>query len=199
MTETVVLTESLVVGSKSRHASGWWAMLTLVATEAALFAYLFFSYFYIATHAVGPWPPPGPLKVGLSIPGTLVLIAGSVAMWWGERGIERGRIRQLNISLAISVALGIAFLALESIEWSRQPFMLSTSAYSSLYFVITGFHMLHVIVGVIMLAVLLMWSGMHYFDANRHAAVSIAVIYWHFVTFIWLAVFFTFYVMPHLG
>jgi heme/copper-type cytochrome/quinol oxidase subunit 3 len=68
-----------------------------------------------------------------------------------------------------------------------------------LYFTITGFHMLHVIVGLLMLAVLLLWTAFGYFCADRHSAVSIGVMYWHFVTIVWLAVFFTFYITPRLG
>ena len=53
--------------------------------------------------------------------------------------------------------------------------------------------------GVLMLASLLLWTVLGHFDENRHSAVSIGVIYWHFVTAVWIAVFFTFYIAPRLG
>jgi heme/copper-type cytochrome/quinol oxidase subunit 3 len=197
MTEAAVA-RTLPVGSKGRHASGWWGMLSVIATEATLFAYLLFSYFYIASHAVTTWPPHGPPGLGLAIPGTLVLVAGSGTMWWGERGIARGRAVQLMAGIGLSLLLGIAFIAMEGIEWAGEPFHLASGVYSSLYFTITGFHLAHVVVGLAMLAVLLAWTALGCFDAERHSAVSIGVLYWHFVTIVWLAVFFTFYIAPRL-
>lgn len=199
MVEVALSKTTLPVGSKGRDASGYWGMLTMIATEAALFAYLLFSYFYIASHAPAPWPPHGAPSLTLAIPGTLVLLVGSVTMWWGERGIERGRVGQLIAGLIVSIALAIAFIVLEGTEWAGKPFTLGSSAYSSLYFTITGFHLAHVLVGVLILAALLLWTLLGHFDANRHSAVSIGVIYWHFVTAVWVAVFFTFYIAPRLG
>lgn len=188
----------LPVGSKGRLSSGWWGMLTVLATEAALFAYLLFSYYYIAAQHTGPWPPGGVPKLELAIPGTIVLLLGSATMAWGEAGVRRGRRGQLLAGLGISIVLALVFVVLEGIEWSRKGFTLMTDAYGSLYFTVTGFHLLHVLVGVLMLAMLFVWSALRYFGVRRHSTVSIAVMYWHFVTAVWVAVFFTFYVTPYL-
>lgn len=199
MSELVVYPAQLPVGSKAHHASGWWGMLTVIATEGVLFAYLLFSYFYIASHAAPPWPPAGPPKLSLAIPCTIVLLLGSVTAWWAERGIDRGNQKQCMAGFAASVALGIAFLVLEGLDWARAPFHLTSGAYSSLYFTITGFHIAHVLVGMLLLIVLFLWTALGYFDAKRHSALSIGVLYWHFVTVVWLAVFLTFYIAPRLG
>lgn len=190
--------QALPVGSKGRLSSGWWGMLVVIATEAALFAYLLFSYFYISAQTVGPWPPNGPPELQLAIPGTFLLMLGSVTMWWGERGIRAGRRGQLLGGLAASITLGVGFTVLEVIEWSRKGFTLSTHAYGSLYFTVTGFHLTHVLVGVVMLVMLFIWTLLGYFGVRRHSTVAIAVMYWHFVTVVWVAVFLTFYVSPYL-
>jgi cytochrome c oxidase subunit 3 len=195
-TEALYRGEALPVGSKGRLSSGWWGMITVIATEAALFAYLLFSYFYIASQNGGAWPPGGPPKLDLAIPGTVVLLLGSVTMWWGERGIRAGKRSQLLIGLGASVLLGLAFVVLEGIEWSRKDFTPATHAYGSLYFVVTGFHLTHVLVGVLMLVMLFVWTLLGYFGVRRHSTVAIAVMYWHFVTVVWVAVFLTFYVSP---
>jgi cytochrome c oxidase subunit 3 len=195
-TEALYHGEALPVGSKGRLSSGWWGMITVIATEAALFAYLLFSYFYIASQNGGAWPPGGPPKLDLAIPGTVVLLLGSVTMWWGERGIRAGKRSQLLIGLGASVLLGLAFVVLEGIEWSRKDFTPATHAYGSLYFVVTGFHLTHVLVGVLMLVMLFVWTLLGYFGVRRHSTVAIAVMYWHFVTVVWVAVFLTFYVSP---
>ena len=157
MAEMLVASKGLPVGSKGRFASGWWGMVALIATESALFAYLFFSYYYLASHAVGAWPPQGDPDLTIALPGTLILIAGSVVMWWGERGIERGKPLRLKIGLIAAILLGISFVILEILEWKGQPFTLSSSPYSWLYFTITGFHMLHVVIGLFVLSALTVW------------------------------------------
>jgi len=190
--------EALPVGSKGRLSSGWWGMLVLVATEAALFAYLLFSYFYVAAQSTGPWPPGGPPKLQLAGTGTILLVAGSVTMWWGEKGIRAGKRGQLLIGLAASALLGVAFIALEALEWSHKDFTPASNAYGSLYFTVTGFHLAHVLVGVGMLAILFIWTLLGYFGVRRHSTISTAVIYWHFVTAVWVAVFLSLYVSPYL-
>jgi cytochrome c oxidase subunit I+III len=186
------------LGEAGPLATGRQGMLTLILTEATLFAYLFFSYFYLASHAIGEWPPSGPPGFTISVPGTLILILGSVVVWWGERGIERGRKAPLIGGLAAALVLGTVFIGMQFYEWAHQPFLLSTGVYSSLYFTITGFHILHVVVGLLMLAVLLIWTARGHFDAERHGDVSIGALYWHFVTLVWLAVFGIFYIAPRL-
>jgi len=188
----------LPVGSKGRLSSGWWGMWTVIATEAALFSYLFFSYYYTRSHAIGPWPPGGPPKLELAVIGTVLLLLGSFTMWWGERGIRAGDRGKLLLGLGSSVLLAVVFVVLEGIEWSHKDFSWSSHVYGSLYFTITGFHMLHVIVGAVMLSFLFVWTLLGYFGARRHSTVSIAVLYWHFVAAVWVIVFFTFYILPLL-
>lgn len=193
------LTAPLPVGSKGRLSSGWWGMWAVIGTEVALFAYLFFSYFYIAAQVHGAWPPDGPPKLQIAVLDTVILVAGSVSMGWGERGIRAGRRRQLLIGTGATLVLGIIFFALQLLEWHAKPFSIHSSVYGSLYFTVTGFHMAHVLVGLVILGVLFVWTLLGYFDERRHSGLSIGVIYWHFVTAVWFAVFTTFYVTPYLS
>lgn len=199
MNQAVDPARALPVGSKGRHSSGWWGMVALVATEAAVFAYLLFSYYYEMAHSLHPWPLGGPPKLNISVPGTLILVAGSFVMYWGERGIKRGVNWRLITGLAVSIGLALVFLGLQGFEWYNKHTDLSTDNYSSLYYVITGFHMAHVAVGILILAVTLLWACLSYFTPQRHSAVTIAGLYWHFVTVVWLFLFFTFYILPRLG
>ncbi|MGI9169684.1 MAG: cytochrome c oxidase subunit 3, partial [Caulobacteraceae bacterium] len=144
------------------------------------------------------WLPEPHPHLRLSAPNTVILLTSSVAVWWGERGIKRGAVRQHLIGFGAGAALGIAFLVVQGFEWRAKAFSLASSAYGSLYFTITGFHMAHVIVGVAMLGVVWTWSALGYFNPRRHSPVMIASTYWHFVDAIWLAVFFTFYVTRYL-
>jgi cytochrome c oxidase subunit 3 len=198
MTDAFPIGEPLPVGSKDRNSTAWLGALCLIATEGSLFAYLLFSYAYAASqHGAGWLPTPYP-SFKYSLLGTIILLLSSVAVWWGERGVKRGRRLQHLGGLAIAVALGLLFLVVQLFEWKSKTFSLSSSGYGSFFFTITGFHMAHVIVGVTALAAVLGWAVAGYFGPRRYAHVMIASIYWHFVDAVWLAVFFTFYVAPYL-
>jgi len=190
----------LPVGSISTHAAGWWAIITIMLSEGALFAYLQFSYYYLTVQSHrGPWPPGGQPSLDLSLPNTIILILSSVAVWFGERGIKRGGQLRLMGGLVIGFALGALFVYIQSLEWQSKDFSIVSNAYGSLFFTVTGFHMAHLVVGLLVLLPLIVWSALGYFDAGRHAAISIGAIYWHFVDAVWITVFFTFYITPYLS
>lgn len=180
-------------------STAWWGMAFLILTEGSLFAYLFFSYFYLASQSTGAWPPDGPPELTKASINTVLLLSSSVAAWWGERGIEAGSRRRLSIGLALATVLGVVFLGIQAHEWATRPFAFSSSPYSSLYFVITGFHGAHVVVGLLMLVALLTWNLMKRFDRDWHLEVSVGIVYWHFVDLVWLAVYSALYVSPHLS
>ena len=201
MPDPIAANGVLPVGALDTRASGWWAMIFTIFTEAALFAYLLFSYYYLAVqpHAPGTFPQGGAPDLTLALPNTMILLASSVAVGWAQLGIEHGSRRRLVTGLAVGAGLGLVFLAIQYFEWAQKPFGLSSTPYASLYFVVTGFHMAHVVVGVAMLLVLSFWSARGYFDSRRFAHVHIGALYWHFVDAVWLAVFVTFYLTPLLG
>lgn len=201
MAERVFLERKLPVGAIDTRASGWWAMIFTIFTEASLFAYLLFSYYYLAVqpHLPGTFPQGGAPDLSLALPDTFILLASSLAVAWAQFGIEHGSRRRLVAGLGIGAILGIAFVVIQVFEWAGKPFALASSPYSSLYFTITGFHMAHVTVGVFILLALTYWSGKGYFNRIRYAHIHIGALYWHFVDAVWIGIFFTFYLTPLLG
>jgi heme/copper-type cytochrome/quinol oxidase subunit 3 len=190
--------DSLPVGGFGRNHVAWWGVLCLIATEASLFAYLLFSYYYIGLQYGPAWLPARHPSLMLSAPDTVVLLLSSVAVWWGEKGVIQGRRRQQLAGLAIAILLGAIFIAVQLVEWSQKRFGIASSSYGSLYYTITGFHMAHVVVGLIVLATLLGWSVAGLFGQRRHTPILIGSAYWHFVDVVWLFVFSTFYLTPYL-
>lgn len=188
----------LPVGSTDGRETGWWGMMTLIATEASLFGYLLFGYYYFAAQFGRSWLPEKLPEFRLSLPNTLILILSSAAIWWAERAMKRGRSGQSALATGVAIILGAAFTGIQLLEWSRKDFSLATNSYGSFYFVTTGFHMAHVLAGLLLLAGAGLWTLMGWFDQRRHAPLSIAAVYWHFVDAVWLAVFFTYYVSPRL-
>ena len=95
--------------------------------------------------------------------------------------------------------MGAAFVALTLYEWSGKSFTLTTSAYSSIYFVLIGAHLTHLSLGLLALAFVLAWSMLGYVKSvgdEQHR--TLATLYWHFVDAVWLFVLFTVYLSPRL-
>jgi cytochrome c oxidase subunit III len=198
MSDATLLERPLPIRGTHWQSTAWWGMAFLILTEGSLFAYLFFSYFYLASQSTGPWLPHGPPDLVNASIGTVLLLSSSGLAWWGERGIARGNRRRLAIGLTATIVVGTVFIAIQGHEWATRPFQFSSSPYSSLYYVITGFHGAHVIVGLLMLAALLSWTLMGRFARGWHLEVSIGIVYWHFVDLVWLAVYASLYLSPRL-
>ena len=197
MSELTLRERVLPIGSFGRKSSGWFGVWTLVLTETAIFAYLLFSYFYLASQANGDWPLGGVPSLKLALPNTLILLLSSAALIWAERsGARRGRRGQLLCGLALSLILGIVFVIVQLREWRGKPFSVRSGTYGSSYFTVTGFHLAHVIVGLLILSALFIWALRGYFDPQRHAPLTIGAIYWHFVDVVWLIVFTALYIVP---
>jgi heme/copper-type cytochrome/quinol oxidase subunit 3 len=190
---------NLPVGPLGRHGNGWWGAATLIATEAALFVYVLFAYYYSgATAHIGWLLEPAP-SLKLAAPDTLLLLASSVAAWLGERGILAQRRPQALFGFGLAILMGIVFVAVQWLEWRGKPYGIGTSSYASLYYVTTGMHIAHVIAGIGVLIAIFTWTALDYFSPRRNLVVSAGVLYWHFVDVVWLFVFTTYYLTPYLG
>ncbi|MDD5266534.1 MAG: cytochrome c oxidase subunit 3 [Methylococcales bacterium] len=198
MAEAMQQDKPLPVGSEGKRSGGWWGVLALIVTEGSLFGYLLFTYFYLASQTEQHWPPEG--LPALAVPGmnTLILLSSSVFVWACERCIKYRQLRWSLASMALAFILGVCFVVIQLNEWSKKTYDMTSDLYGSLYFTITGFHLLHVVVGLIILLMLLLWIALGYFDDRRYAAVTIGGLYWHFVDVVWLFVFTTLYLSPYL-
>ncbi|MBV9619948.1 MAG: cytochrome c oxidase subunit 3, partial [Gammaproteobacteria bacterium] len=159
--------QSLPVGPVGRRGLGWWGVATLIASEGALFAYLLFAYYYLGAAAGPGWvlEPHPPLH--LALPNTLLLLASSLVAWWAEHGVLQRARGQALLGFALTFIMGTVFAAVQFYEWHAKPFRLGDSSYASLYFATTGFHMAHVLVGVAVLGVILLWTALDYFSPRR--------------------------------
>ncbi len=199
MTETASSVGTLPVGPIGRRGLGWWGVGTLVATESALFAYLLFAYFYTGATASAGWVLEAHPSLKVALPNTLLLVASSFVAWWGERGVLHRRRPQALWGFGLACLMGTVFALVQLHEWHTKPFRIGTSSYGSLYFLTTGLHEAHVVVGLLVLAALFLWTALDYFSPRRRLSVSAGILYWHFVDIVWLFVFSTYYLTPYLG
>jgi cytochrome c oxidase subunit III len=200
MVETVVSSPvNLPVGPIRRHGIGWWGVGTLIASEGALFIYLLFAFYYTGATAAAGWllDPSPALK--LALPNTFLLLLSSLAAWWGEQGILKRDRRRALIGFGLAFLMGTVFVVVQLLEWHSKTYGIGTSSYASLYFVTTGFHIAHVIVGLTVLIAIFVWTALDFFSPRRRLVVSAGVLYWHFVDVVWLFVFTTYYLTPYLG
>ena len=131
----------------------------------------------------------------------MLLLASSAAAWFGERGIlHTGAPAGTRRIRRGASSWGPPFVIVQWFEWHAKAFSLGTSSYASLYFVTTGFHIGHVIVGTRGAGRDLWLDGASTTSARAAGlTVSAGVVYWHFVDIVWLFVFATYYITPYLG
>lgn len=190
---------ALPVGTVSDvRSSGMLGMMALILTEATIFGYLIFGYFYTAASAHGAWPPQGPPRLGYGVANLVLALASAAAVWWAEREIGAGRARRTALGLTVALVLGLVVLAVQWLDW-RAHAALTTGAYRSLYLTILGVHAAHLLVGLVVLAALIAWALLGYFGPARAAPVRIGAAYWYFVVAAEVAVFATLTLSPHLG
>ena len=199
MSDLVAHPDTLPYGAVEKRGVGWWGALTLIGAEAALFGYLLFAYAYTALQIGPAFLPTKPPELALALPNTAILLASSVVVWWGEKAIKAGRAGRLIGAFALAFVMGAVFVGIQLKEWRGKEFTIQSSPYGSFYYTITGFHMAHVLAGLLGLLAIVVWASRGYFDRRRNVAVSIAAVYWHFVDVVWLLVFTAFYLAPRLG
>jgi len=149
------------------------------------------------------WPTNGPENVGgefkpmgawgLPAINTVILLSSGVTVTWAHWGLKKANRGQLILGLLATVILGFAFVGLQAYEYMEAyhdyNLKLSTGAYGSTFFMLTGFHGLHVTVGAIMLLVVMLRSMKGHFTEENHFAFEAAAWYWHFVDVVWLGLF----------
>ena len=192
-----LLIRPLPVGSKGKLSGGWWGILALIVTEGSLFGYLLFAYFYLASQAEQQWPPAGLPDLLLPSINTAILLVSSVCVWASERASKKNK-PPWGIALGRWQSYWSLFVGIQLNEWDKKTYGMTSDLYGSLYYTITGFHLLHVVIGLAILLLLLVWISLSYFNEKRHIAITIGGVYWHFVDAVWLFVFATLYLFPYL-
>jgi cytochrome c oxidase subunit 3 len=182
------------------YSTAWWGMVVLITTEAMVFIALLSAYFF--GRAGAPvWPPPGiaPPELHRSVVFSIVLMASSIPIFWMEHALFRGHMRQVVVTLAIAFLMGAAFLGNTAYDFLHMEFGLRENAYASLFWVIIGLHAIHVFIGLLMSATvqLKVWTGR--VTPERHVTPEVFALYWHFVDGVWIFVFSSLILSPHIG
>jgi len=194
-------------------ASFRWGMVWFIFSELMFFGGFFAALFY-ARHLALPmladaqllwpgftaaWPSAGPGAVdtlitpvnawGIPALNTLILLTSGATVTWAHWGLQKGRQTQLKLGLALTVVLGIVFISLQIHEYAEAAFTIRDGIYGATFYMLTGFHGFHVILGTVMLSIILLRALAGHFTPERHFAFEAVAWYWHFVDVVWLFLF----------
>jgi len=164
-------------------------MVLFITSEVMFFGGLFSAY--LSTRARYPeWPPHG-VEIDRLIPSvlTVVLVASSVTAHRAVTAARADERRPAATALLATIALGVLFLGGQALEYARLGFSLDDSAFTTVFFTLTGFHGLHVAAGIVILALALARVRSGSTPARTEAQVEAGSYYWHFVDAIWLVLF----------
>ena len=117
---------------------------------------------------------------------TAVLLSSGATVTWAHHAIISGKREEAILGLSLTVFLGVLFTGLQAIEYYEAPFAISDSVYGSTFFMATGFHGFHVIIGTTFLAVCLIRLKSNQFTSRQHVGFEASSWYWHFVDVVWL-------------
>ena len=131
--------------------------------------------------------------MGLPLWNTIILLTSGATLTWAHWGLKKDNNNQLVFGLFLTVALGIIFLALQAYEYghayAEMNLTLESGIYGSTFYLLTGFHGMHVTLGTIMLIVIMFRAMKHHFTEENHFAFEAVAWYWHFVDVVWLGLY----------
>ena len=184
-----------------------YGMVLFIASEVMFFVAWFWAYFHNffdpSVQSGGVWPPQGIETFDpwhLPLLNTLILLTSGTTVTWAHHALQTGDRKGLVQGLVLTVLLGLSFTGLQAMEYSHAGFAFAGNIYGATFFMATGFHGFHVIVGTIFLIVCLGRAMSGDFTPTKHFGFEAAAWYWHFVDVVWLFLFSAIYFwggMPH--
>jgi cytochrome c oxidase subunit III len=191
-----------------------YGMIMFIASEVMFFVAWFWAYFEAALYPNDPmqyarvelfgsaWPPKGIETFDpwhLPLLNTLILLTSGTTVTWAHHALLHNDRQGLKTGLWLTVILGMLFSLLQAYEYSHAAFGFSGHIYGATFFMATGFHGAHVIIGTIFLAVCLLRVYKGHFSPQQHLGFEFAAWYWHFVDVVWLFLFAAVYVYSYGG
>ena len=170
-----------------------WGIALFIVSEVFFFLSFFWAFFHARlspnVDLGSMWPPFGikvfnPFQVPLL--NTIILISSGIRVTWAHHALIIGNFSQTKIGLIITVILGVYFSILQGLEYFEASFTFADRIYGSTFFIATGFHGLHVLIGTLFLLVMLFRHVNYEFRISHHFGFEAAAWYWHFVDVVWL-------------
>jgi cytochrome c oxidase subunit III len=173
-----------------------YGMIFFIASEVMFFSAFFAAYFYLRSHNPA-WPPANIATLPIDLPtlGTLILLTSGATITWAHHSMVHARRKDTVLATALTWMLGCIFLCLQVFEYSHAGYSISSGVYGSTFFMLTGFHGFHVLVGSLMLMFLSYRLSKGDFTSKHHFYFEATAWYWHFVDVVWIGLFLFVYVL----
>lgn len=174
-------------------------LLVFLASESLMFGGLFAAYL-LYRGATAQWPPEG-TEVELLLPAinTVILVSSSFVIHQGDVAIKNNDVSKLRLWYAATALMGVIFLGGQVYEYLTLGYGLTANVFSNCFYVMTGFHGLHVFIGVLLILGVLWRSRREgHYNTTKHVGVEMAEIYWHFVDIIWIVLFVLLYILTQI-
>ncbi|HEY9706948.1 MAG TPA: heme-copper oxidase subunit III [Oculatellaceae cyanobacterium] len=171
-------------------------LLTFLASESLMFGGFFATYLLFKGGAE-VWPPEG-TEVELLVPAinTIILVSSSFVIHLGDTAIKKNDVSGMRLWYVVTALMGAIFLAGQVYEYNNLGYGLTTNVFANCFYLMTGFHGLHVFVGLLLiLGVLWRSRRQGHYSTTKHVGVEMAEIYWHFVDIIWIVLFTLLYIL----
>ena len=175
-------------------------VILFIVSEIMFFFGFFWAFFHSSFNPSpvlgGIWPPAFLTTLSaweIPLLNTILLLSSGASVTWAHHAIVLGAKEQACVSLIITVVLATVFTALQGFEYLTAPFSISDSVYGACFYMATGFHGFHVLVGTIFLVVCFFRIYFNHFTTQHHFGFEAAAWYWHFVDVVWLFLFITIY------
>ncbi len=191
--EMVSAAEDLHGGHADNRLLG---LLIFLASESLMFGGLFATYLMFMFTKTS-WPPEG-TEVELFLPtiNTVILVSSSFVIHFGTKAIQKNNENGLKQWFWVTAAMGAVFLGGQVYEYATLGYGLTTNLFANCFYVMTGFHGLHVLVGILLiLGVIWRARRQGHYSSSAHVGVEMAEIYWHFVDIIWIILFALIYIL----
>jgi cytochrome c oxidase subunit III len=196
--------ETLDVRDLPAHPLGidapeWWGIIGLVVIEAIVFTGAMASYFHLKV-VNDAFPPAIIGKPELLLPtlNTFLLLLSTIPVWFGVRDMKRGNAKTALITLPIAMLMLVVFLGLKIYEYAGHDWGISTHAYGSVVMLMTGLHMAHVGAVILKSGVILQYLRTGRIEPRRAVPLQANAVYYYFVAGIWVPLYATIYLAPHL-
>lgn len=183
-------------GAHAGHDNRLFGFIVFLLSESVIFLSFFAGY--TALRLTTPdWLPPGFSGLEISKPAinTVVLVSSSFVIYGAELAIDRNKLLPFRLLLLATSAMGGYFLYGQAIEWSSLPFSITSGLFGGTFYLLTGFHGLHVLIGILLqLMVLIRSLTPYHATPENHYGFSAASLFWHFVDVIWIILFLLIYI-----
>lgn len=188
--------------ANTSHAEGhgeedhrMFGFIVFLVSESIIFLSFFVGYIVLKT-GTDPWLPPGfeGLEVREPFINTVVLVSSSLVIYGAERCLHQENLWGFRLFWLLTMAMGGFFLYGQAVEWQHLPFGFTTGTFGGTFYLLTGFHGLHVLTGILLQGIML---GRSFIPGNYNGGefgVAATSIFWHFVDVIWIVLFLLIYI-----